>query len=79
VKIADHDFQTKVNHARRFVARGDRVKVSVMFRGREITHPELGRELLLRLANEIADVAHVESGPAQSGRFITMVLAPAGR
>lgn len=74
--IEDHDFEFKVRHARRFLEEGNKVKVTMMFRGRQMAHPEIGREVLQRLVSEIADVGKVESTPAMEGRTMTMVLAP---
>ena len=74
--IDDHDFETKTRHARRFLAEGNKVKVTMMFRGRQMAHPEIGREVLSRLAAEVADLGKVESHPSMEGRSMTMVLAP---
>jgi translation initiation factor IF-3 len=75
-KIAQHDYETKKGHVRRFLLGKDRVKVTIMFRGREVTHPERGTALLTRLAEELADVGVVEQTPVQDGRNMTMMLAP---
>jgi translation initiation factor IF-3 len=75
-KIAQNDYDTKKGHVRRFLKGKDRVKVTIMFRGREVTHPERGTALLDRLATELADVAIVEQTPLQDGRNMTMMLAP---
>lgn len=75
-KTEEHDFQFKVKNARRFLEGGNKVKVTVMFRGREVTHPEFGRALMERLAEELKDVCAVESHPRMAGRFMTMVVAP---
>jgi translation initiation factor IF-3 len=75
-KIAQNDYDTKKGHVRRFLKGRDRVKVTIMFRGREVTHPERGTALLDRLATELADVAIVEQTPLQDGRNMTMMLAP---
>ena len=75
-KTEEHDFQVKAKNARRFLEEGNKVKVTVMFRGREVTHPEFGRRLMERLAEEIKDIGQVESMPSMFGRFMTMVLAP---
>ena len=77
IKIDEHDFMTKVNHIRRFVGSGHKVKATIMFRGRERTHPELGQKLLQRVAEETADVAVVETRPSIAGMDMNMVLAPA--
>lgn len=74
--IDDHDFDTKSRHARRFLEEGNKVKVTMMFRGRQITHPELGREVVDRVAEELADIARVESDPKLEGRSMTMILSP---
>jgi translation initiation factor IF-3 len=75
-KIAQNDYDTKKGHVRRFLTGKDRVKVTIMFRGREVTHPERGMALLDRLADELQDVAVVEQAPVQDGRNMTMMLAP---
>ncbi len=75
-KTEEHDFQVKLRNARRFLEAGNRVKVTVMFRGREVTHPEFGRSLMDKLAEQIADIAQVEMTPRMAGRFMTMVVAP---
>ena len=74
--IEDHDFEFKTKHARRFLEEGNKVKVTMMFRGRQMTHPELGREVLDRVVTEVADVGKVESSPSMEGRSMTMVLTP---
>jgi len=74
--IEDHDFMTKTKNAIRFLNNGDKVKVTIMFRGRQITHPELGKELCVRLANEVKDLAKVEKEPKVEGRNMIMVLSP---
>src|SRR5690625_6224101 len=74
--IGDHDFNTKLRNARRFLANGDKVKASVRFRGRAIAHKDLGREVLERLAGELKDVAVVESRAKMEGRNMIMMLAP---
>ena len=76
IKIDDHDFATKTGHVKRFLEGGDKVKVMIMFRGREQSRPEAGIRLLQRLADEVADISVVESTPRQDGRNMTMVLAP---
>ena len=75
-KIAQNDYDTKKGHVRRFLLGKDRVKVTIMFRGREVTHPERGTALLDKLAEELAEVAIVEQTPLQDGRNMTMMLAP---
>ncbi len=74
--IEDHDFLVKLKNARRFLEDGDKVKATVMFRGREITHPELGRRLLIRLAKELEGLATVEREPKVEGRNMVMILNP---
>lgn len=79
IKIDDHDFATKTGHVRRFLEQGDKVKVMIMFRGREQSRPEAGIRLLQRLAADVADVGAVESSPRQDGRNMTMVIGPLRR
>src|SRR5690625_4657882 len=74
--IGDHDFNTKLRNARRFLEKGDKVKASIRFRGRAITHKDLGREVLDRLAKELKDVSTVESRAKMEGRNMFMMLAP---
>ncbi|TMN21132.1 translation initiation factor IF-3 [Lentibacillus cibarius] len=74
--IGEHDFNTKLKNARKFLSKGDKVKASVRFRGRAITHKDLGREVLDRMAEETNDVATVESKPKMEGRNMFMMLAP---
>jgi len=74
--IGEHDFNTKLRSARRFIKNGDKVKASVRFRGRAITHKELGQEVLERLAEEVKDIASVESKARMEGRQMFMMLAP---
>jgi translation initiation factor IF-3 len=76
-KIADNDYETKKNHVVRFLNGDDRVKVTIMFRGREQSHPERGERLLLRLAEDVAELGVVEQRPIQDGRNMTMLLSPA--
>lgn len=73
-KIDDHDYQFKLKHVIRFLEGGDKAKVSVVFRGREIVHRELGRKLLDRFIEETKDVGDVESMPKMEGRSMTMIL-----
>jgi translation initiation factor IF-3 len=75
-KIAQNDYDTKKGHVRRFLLGKDRVKITIMFRGREVTHPERGMALLDRLAGELSEIAIVEQTPLQDGRNMTMMLAP---
>lgn len=74
--IEDHDFETKARNAQRFLNDGDKVKVTIMFRGREVTHPELGRTLCLRLAEFCKAEANIERDPKLEGRNMIMILAP---
>ena len=76
-KIAQHDYDTKKGHVERFLKHRDKVKVTIMFRGREVTHPERGEMILNRLAEELGDLAVIEQRPTQDGRNMTMMLAPA--
>ena len=75
-KIAQHDYDTKKGHVERFLKARDKVKVTIMFRGREMAHPERGEMILNRLAEELEDLAVVEQRPQQDGRNMTMMLAP---
>ena len=75
-KIENHDYETKRAHIEKFLKGGDKVKVTMQFRGREQTRPELGFKLLQRLAEDVAQVAFVEFAPKQEGRNMTMVLGP---
>ncbi|HET7325752.1 MAG TPA: translation initiation factor IF-3 [Nocardioidaceae bacterium] len=75
-KIDQHDYETKKGHVVRFLRQGDKVKITIMFRGREQHRPELGFRLLQRLAEDVSDLAFVESQPKQDGRNMTMVLGP---
>ncbi|MFD4834482.1 translation initiation factor IF-3 [Streptomyces sp. SID4919] len=75
-KIDPHDYDTKKGHVVRFLKQGDKVKITIMFRGREQSRPELGYRLLQRLAEDVADLGFVESNPKQDGRNMIMVLGP---
>jgi len=75
-KIGDHDFNTKRGHVERFLRGGDKVKVTIMFRGREVQHPQLGERLLRRLASDLEDLGRIESQPNLDGRNMVMVMAP---
>jgi translation initiation factor IF-3 len=75
-KIAENDYKTKKGHVERFLRHKDKVKITIMFRGREVTHPERGVMILDRLAEELADLAVVEQRPLQDGRNMTMMLGP---
>ena len=75
-KIAQNDYDTKKGHVTRFLKGKDKVKITIMFRGREVTHPERGTALLDRLAGELSEIAVIEQTPIQDGRNMTMLLAP---
>jgi translation initiation factor IF-3 len=75
-KIGDNDFNTKRGHVERFLRHGDKVKVTIMFRGREVQHPELGEKLLRRLADDLQDLGRIESQPNLDGRNMVMVMVP---
>lgn len=75
-KTGEHDLQTKMGHIRKFIDRKDKVKVTVIFRGREITLSQKGRELLSRIAQEFEEIAVVEQYPKFEGRTMMMVLSP---
>ena len=75
-KIGQHDYETKRGHVVRFLNQRAKVKVTIMFRGREQQHPERGRDLLLRLADDVKELGQIESPPLQDGRNMVMVLAP---
>ena len=76
-KIDEHDYTTKTKHVERFLAEGSKVKITIMFRGREMAHPELGKKILDRIAEQVRDIGIVEAAPRQDGRNMLMVLAPA--
>jgi len=75
-KISEHDFQTKFGSVRHFLAEGDKVKLTIMFRGREMVHQEYGRRLLDRMADELKEVATIERNPLVEGRNMIMILSP---
>lgn len=75
-KIDGHDYETKKGHVVRFLKGGDKVKITIMFRGREQSRPELGFNLLKRLADDVAEFGFIESAPKQDGRNMLMVLGP---
>src|SRR5215204_480168 len=75
-KIAENDYNTQKSHVERFLRHKDKVKITIMFRGREVTHPERGVMILDRLAEELAELAVVEQRPLQDGRNMTMMLGP---
>jgi translation initiation factor IF-3 len=76
-KTEEHDFQFKLRNIKRFLEDGDKVKILIMFKGREITHTELGMSMLKRVAEELKDVATIEAQPKLEGRSMTMLVAPA--
>jgi translation initiation factor IF-3 len=75
-KIGIHDYETKKGHVMRFLNQRAKVKVTIMFRGREATHPERGRDLLMRLAEDVKELGQIEMQPVLDGRNMVMVLAP---
>ena len=75
-KVGVHDYDTKKGHVLRFLQHGDKVKVTIMFRGREMAHPERGEQLLMRLAEDVKEFAIIESKPNLDGRNMIMMLAP---
>ncbi|MEG6512482.1 translation initiation factor IF-3 [Desulforamulus ruminis] len=75
-RIEDHDYQVKAKNAERFLKDGDKVKVTIMFRGREIVHTQLGHKLLIRLAEDLKDLCTVERQPKLEGKNMIMILAP---
>ncbi len=77
-RTEEHDFQFKLRHVKRFLGEGDKVKVSLLFRGREIAHPEFGREVLSRILEELKDQIVVEQSPRLEGRNMVMILSPKG-
>ncbi|WP_215829905.1 translation initiation factor IF-3 [Pelorhabdus rhamnosifermentans] len=74
--IEDHDFDVKLKNAQRFLADGDKVKVTIMFRGRELSHPELGRQLLVKMADILKETVNVEREPKLEGKNMIMIVAP---
>lgn len=76
VGIEEHDFQTKARNAEKFIKNGDKVKVTIMFRGREITHSDLGKVICLKLAKQLEDITNVEKPPKVEGKNMTMILVP---
>lgn len=77
--IDDHDLETKIKHAREFIAKGNKVKVTCTFRGREMAHPEIGHRLVNRICDDLEDIASPESSPKILGRTLTTVLAPGAK
>jgi len=74
--IEDHDYEFKTRHVRRFLEDGDKVKVTMMFRGRQMAHPELGMQVLEQVVEDVSDVGRIESQPTREGRTLIMMLAP---
>ena len=74
--IEEHDYQVKLQHLKKFLERGDKSKVTLMFRGREMAHMDLGQRVLERIVRDLADVGQVEKNPILEGRFLSMVMAP---
>jgi translation initiation factor IF-3 len=77
-RTEEHDFQFKLRHVKRFLGEGDKVKISLLFRGREIAHPEFGREMLSRILEEVKDEVVLEQAPRLEGRNMVMILSPKG-
>jgi len=75
-KIEEHDYHFKLDHLRKFIGRGDKVKVTLMFRGREMAHQEFGRRVIDRVVQDVTDVAQVEKPAFAEGRMISLVLTP---
>lgn len=75
-KISEHDLNYRLTNARKFLERGAKVKVRLRFRGREVTHPEVARELMNRVAEELSDVSEIEKRPSMEGMTMLMILAP---
>ena len=78
-RIGEHDYGVKLRHIRDFLEHGNRVKVVLRFRGREITHKEVGQKVIERVAEDIADIGKVETGPKFEGRFIILQIVPLGK
>ena len=76
VVIDVHDFNTRVVNASKYLEKGHKIKVSIRFKGRELAHPELGRDVLLRFAETVSNIAEIEQKPTLEGRFMTMILMP---
>lgn len=79
IKIGEHDFQTKMNRVRQFLGKGDVVRVSIFFRGREIVHASRGRELLKRVQEEVSDIARAEGNPTARGKILQLLIVPTSR
>ncbi len=78
-KVAEHDFQTKFKGVKQFLEQGEKVKVTIMFRGREMVHQEIGRRILDRVADQAKDIAVVERAPIMEGRNLFLILAPTAK
>ena len=76
VTIDIADFNTRVRNSSKYLEKGHRVKVSIKFKGRELAHPELGKEVLVRFANAVGELAEIEQNPKLEGRFMSLILAP---
>ena len=76
VNVGDHDYDTKMRNLRKFIEHGDRVKISLMFRGRENAHRELGFEVMQRVIQDTVDITSVDQAPRLQGRFVTAILVP---
>lgn len=76
LNIGEHDLQVKIDHAKKFLERGDKVKVTIMFRGREMAHPELGSKLVQKIIAALEEVSMIEMPPKQLGRILSLVLSP---
>ena len=74
--IEEHDYQTKLRHLKRFLGRGDKTKITLMFKGREMAHVDIGRNLMDKLMKDLSELAEVEKMPVLEGRFIVMVMVP---
>jgi translation initiation factor IF-3 len=77
-RTEEHDFQFKLRHVKRFLGEGDKVKITLLFRGREIAHPEFGRDMLNRILEEVKNETVLEQAPRLEGRNMVMILAPKG-
>ncbi|KOR34822.1 MULTISPECIES: translation initiation factor IF-3 [Planktothricoides] len=75
-KIEEHDYQVRLNQAKRFLASGDKVKATIMFRGREIQHSDLAESLLQRMSKDLEEIADIQQSPKKEGRMMMMLLAP---
>ena len=79
IKIGEHDFQTKMNRVREFLSKGDVVRVSIFFRGREIVHASRGRELLKRVQEQVSDIARAEGDPMARGKILQLLIVPTNK